>query len=243
MLSQFIWRPFDMSCPGLSEMFVRGETGQLRHRYRGLVVLTLSLSAVSAVLFAALHQSFVSVWTEGRIQWPVRNDILLGAQTILLGLVHCHCSFPGITKQIGAMRYIYFVEGIAFLVLGYFTTRAWGLTGVIVAAIVCALLGSFAYGLRRTRAHFALTWTEVLWQWSAPAVRLLAIATPVAIAAWYASRPLEPWLRLLGGLAVLVPFCALVFLRFGLERELRRELLSHVPVRLRGPTRLLLGSV
>jgi hypothetical protein len=41
----------------------------------------------------------------------------------------------------------------------------------------------------------------------------------------------------------LVPFCTLVFLRIGLERELRSELLRRVPPRLRGTTRVLLGSV
>jgi hypothetical protein len=44
------------------------------------------------------------------------------------------------------------------------------------------------------------------------------------------------------GLLILGPLCAMVFLRFGLERELRLELIDHLPRLLRGPGRSLFGA-
>ncbi len=243
MLSLFVWRPFDMSCPALSEMAVRGETGRIRHRFRSLVILTLSLSAAAAVVFATLNQAFVSVWTQGRIAWPVSNDLLLGMQLIIISVVHCHCSFPGIIKQIGAMRYVYFLEGFAFVLLGYFTTGSWGMTGTIVAALICAVCASGAYGLCRTRTHFDMAWVEVLWRWNAPAARVLALAAPLAFGTWYATQPLAPVLRLVVGMVFQAPLCAMIFLRFGLERELRVEFVAHVPPGFRRVTGLVLGTV
>src|SRR5205823_4153271 len=101
--NQLVWRPFDFSSPMLSEMVARGEKDRLLHRFKGLVILTTSLSIFAAVMFALCNTPFVALWTHGKISWSPINDVLLAAWMIILALVHCHCGLVVITKRIRSM--------------------------------------------------------------------------------------------------------------------------------------------
>ena len=89
----------------------RGERDRLLQRFKNLVVLSCSLAAIGAVMFAVCNKPFVEVWTHGKVTWDSRYDVLLGIWLIVLTLVHCHCGFVVYLKRIGFMKYIYFIEG------------------------------------------------------------------------------------------------------------------------------------
>ena len=168
LISQVIWRISDMSGPAFAEMMVRGELSRLRERYREVVMLTASLSGFAAVSFALCNSLFIPLWTHGKIQWPMTSDLLLGVWMIVLAVLHCHSAFVLITKKIGFMRYVYFVEGVVFVFLSLLVAREGGLPAIIACSIVCSTAFSGAYGVWRISRYFGFSFGEVALGWLRP---------------------------------------------------------------------------
>jgi len=233
LVSQAVWRVFDVSGPALSEMITRGEHSNLRERYRTIVISTVSLSAVAAVIYAMCNSLFVTVWTHDKISWPPLNDVLLAAWVVVFALVHCHCCFVLLTKKIDFMRYVYFVEGMVFVTAAFWTARWGGLSAVIMCSLTCSILFSGAYGVWRVSGYFALPIREVGWRWSAPAMRILGLFVPIALGSWWALRCLNsPILRLALDASVGGSLGLYLFVRYGLPEGLKQELLERAPWRL-----------
>jgi O-antigen/teichoic acid export membrane protein len=244
LVSQAIWRISDMSMPAFSEMIVRGESNLLRERYKNVLILTASVSAFCAVSFAMCNSAFIVVWTgiskKTPLAWPSSNDMLLALWMILMGILHCHNTFVLVTKRIGFMRYIYFLEGMVFVCAAVVAAKYFGLAGMIVCSIVCSALFSGAYGIWRLSDYFKLPLREVGFKWLEPMCYVLLLFGPVAFLVWLATRGIESSaIRL----AIHVLACALiglpVLLRLGVPAGLRRELLQRAP----GPFRFVLRPV
>ncbi len=228
--NQLVWRPFDFSYPMLSEMVARDEKDRLLYRFRNLVNLTTSLAVAGAFMFALCNQPFVQVWTQGKISWPVLNDALLAIWMIILALVHCHCSLVLITKRIGFMRYIYFVEGVSFLFAGSYAASKLGFTGLLLVSVLCTTLFTLSYGLRRTVQEFNLTFKEVAFRWVWPSIRLLLLMAIVAVPLYWVAQRVSFGVRLVFFAVILGAAGALLFLREGLSLELRSEFKDRAPV-------------
>jgi O-antigen/teichoic acid export membrane protein len=233
LISQAVWRISDMSAPAFSEMIVRQELGLLRDRYRTVVIVSASASAVAAVAFAFCNSLFVTVyttWTEHPIEWPIANDVLLGTWLIVLTVLHCHNAFVLLTKQIGFMRYIYFIEGIFFVTASLLTAKQGGLLAIIICSIVCSTLFSGAYGIWRASKYFELPIMEVGLHWMAPMSRVLLLFVPVAAATWWLTGALRGNALRLACHAILSGLAGTYFLlRFGISPSLQEELLRRAP--------------
>ena len=232
LVAQAIWRIFDASAPALSEMMVRGERRLLRDRYRSIVVLTAAVSGFAAVTFALCNSTFVTVWTNHKIFWAPLNDLLLGVWMIVTSLLHCHNSVPLLAKNVGAMRYIYFIEGLVFIALAYLAAPVLGLPGIIASSVFCSSVFSGAYGVWRITKYFGFTYSEVALGWLGPMGRLLLLFSPLAaLVALVGARLPEPWMTLAIKAVIGGGLGACLFLRFGLTPSLQRELLERAPRR------------
>jgi O-antigen/teichoic acid export membrane protein len=229
LVSQVIWRISDMSGPAFAEMMVRGELSRLRERYREVVTLTASLSGFAAVSFALCNSLFIPLWTHGKIQWPVMNDVLLGIWMIVMAVLHCHNGFVLITKKVGFMRYVFFVEGVVFVTLSLLVAREGGLPAIIACSVFCSTFFSGAYGVWRVSHYFKLSLREVAWGWLQPMMKVLLFYLPVAVLVWWGLLLLPATARF--GINVMVAgsigFC--LFLRYGMPPTLRAELLARTP--------------
>ena len=229
LVSQVIWRISDMSGPAFAEMMVRGELSRLRERYREVVTLTASLSGFAAVSFALCNSLFIPLWTHGKIQWPVMNDVLLGIWMIVMAVLHCHNGFVLITKKVGFMRYVFFVEGVVFVTLSLLVAREGGLPAIIACSVFCSTFFSGAYGVWRVSHYFKLFLREVAWGWLQPMIKVLLFYLPVAVLVWWGLLLLPATARF--GINVMVAgsigFC--LFLRYGMPPTLRAELLARTP--------------
>jgi O-antigen/teichoic acid export membrane protein len=232
LLSQAIWRVFDVSAPGFSEMMVRGERLLLRERYQTMVILSASLSGLAAVVFALCNSPFITVWTmhsDPPMSWPPVNDLWLGIWMIVLAILHCHNALAMTTKKIAGMRYIYFIEGLVFVGAALLVCGRFGLRGVIVSSILCSSAFSGAYGVYRISRLFDVRWQEVAFTWMAPMARVLVLFVPLALAVWWATTPLSDILRLAIHAAVGGTAGTYLFLRFGLPVSFQREILQRAP--------------
>ena len=233
LTQQLTYRVFDSSCSALAEMLVRGERDRLLRRFRSIVTLSCSGAAVVAVLFAACNQVFVEIWSRGRMGWSPVNDVLLAIWLLLCVQVRSHAGLVGQAKAFGALRYIFFLEGILFVGLALGILRWGGITAMIGLSIVATSLVSYPYGIWRTVRFFNLSWREVAFAWVAPAARTLAVLGPLGCLGWWLVRDWPPTFALAFLLVGLGGIGSYVLLRWGLETELQRELTSRCPGRLR----------
>jgi len=231
LLNQLIWRLYDMSQAALAEMLARGEISRLRDRYRSLAILTFSLAGWMAVSFALCNSLFITIWTQDKIHWPAGNDWLLACWMILSAVVHCHNSFALLTKQVGFMRYIYFLEGVVFVALSFLVARWGGLPAIIGCSILCTTAFSGAYGVWRMSHFFQLPLGEVAVDWLRPMFKLLLGCLPVAGLTWWLLSPVPGPARLGINVALAVSLGGYLFLRYGIPAAFQVELLRRVPAK------------
>ena len=226
---QILFQPYSAATAGLCEMLVRSETGRLRSRFRNLVVLSASLGVLLAVTFALCNSLFVTVWTGGKIKWLPLNDVLLGIWIFITSLQTTHCNFVTVTKQIGGMRYLYFVEGCTFVAMALGLGYRWGLPGIIVCSVISIIPFSYQFGLRRSSQYFQLSFLDLAVEWIRPSLKLGVVLAPIALIIWFGTSGLPPIWRLLihGAAAGLVG--GLLFLRIGLPPEVIREVKPRLP--------------
>lgn len=224
LAQQFVWRIFDFSGPALTEMFVRGEESKLRERFRDVLVLSASAAVLAAGLGAACNAPFVSIWTAGKIRWDALNDWLMAALLVVTTVTRCLTMWVGINKEIRGLRYVYFAQGLCFVIAAWFAVKVWALPGILIAALAADILWSGIYGLHRTREFFRATTGEILGDWLAAPWRFLAVGAAVTALIWWASRGLPDLPRLLVNAGASGAALALGFWLFGLTPALRAEL-------------------
>lgn len=228
LLTQVLFRFFDYSAPALAEMMVRGEKARLEERFKQIVMFSLAAAVAAGGLFALCNSTFVTVWTHGKIGWPLVNDLLLAVWLVVCVAMHMHTGLVGQTKKFHFMRYLFFIEGLAFVGLTIAFYRFGGITAMLVASIVCTSLLSLPYGLYRTRKYFGLGWRELA-GWHQPALVLALWLVPAGVLTWWltCNMPMVMRLGISGGVFGL--WTAWAFLRHGLNPALQNEIAGRLP--------------
>jgi O-antigen/teichoic acid export membrane protein len=160
-----IFRLYDSCGAGFSEMIVRGEIGQLRSRFAGIV----ALSAVGAVYFGVLgafgNRGFVHFWTGGRLSWDSWSDIAAGAYLFSYTVTRCYTGLTGIVKRIGNYKYISLLEGVLVIVGGIIFAPRFHFCGVLLSSLLANVLCSGVYGAFRVSRYFNTSFVEVTFGW------------------------------------------------------------------------------
>jgi hypothetical protein len=160
--------------------------------------------------------------------WPPVNDLLLAVWLVVSVSVHAHTGLVGQTKRLGFQRYVFFIEGAMFVGLTLLTHRLGGVTAMLMASVVCSLGFSFPYGLWRTRRYFGFDWKELV-EWHRAPVKLALWLLPTAVAAYWLTRNLSPMVRLAVNGSLVGGVGLWAFLRHGLDRTLRVEIMARAP--------------
>ena len=231
LVSQAMWRVVSSPLSAFSEMMVRGERTRLRERYRSLVVLVASLSVFMGVSFALCNSVFITVWTSGRIFWPPLNDLLLGVWLVVQYVQACHTSLIMTTKQIGFMRFVFFIEGAVYVVLAVLMVPVGGLPALIACSIFCDAMFTGAYGAWRASRYLGFPLGEVVFRWMKHAGIVLLGFAPPALLCWWATGGLEPLLRLAIACVLAATWGLFVLLRFGVPPELQAEFQARAPAK------------
>jgi O-antigen/teichoic acid export membrane protein len=161
LFQQIIWRILDFSLGGFSEMFVRSEYQILRVRFFEITSLTAFLSPIFAGLLIVCNSPFVSLWTSGKISWPILYNIPLALLLVSNSVGRCYGALPSITMSIGFARYVYFLDGLCFCVIGFFILPSTNLVGLIILALLLDLALPGSYGINRTTRLFGLSSWEI----------------------------------------------------------------------------------
>lgn len=228
LLMQVIYSFFDYSTSALAEMIVRKERERLLARFRTIDTLSINLGLVGGILFAVCNGPFVGVWTAGKIRWDPVNNWILGAWLVVSVSVHNHTGLVGQTKAFRFLRWIYFLEGLAFVALASKLVERLGITGMLAASLICSLCFTFPYGLRRTRKYFGLNCIELM-KWYRTPVFLVVWVSLFALSVYVATRNLAVLMQLVLNAGAVGVLAAGLFLRYGLEASLRAEMIHRSP--------------
>jgi O-antigen/teichoic acid export membrane protein len=227
--SQLIYQFYDFSEPAFSEMIVRGEQERLRTRFSGILVVSGAIGAIAVVIYASCNSTFVTVWTAGKISWSGWNDVLLGCWLIVTILLHANNCFIVLSRRIGFLRYVYILEGLVFVFVANMVGRQGGFVAIIGTSILCSACFSAPYGVKRINAYFGFRFPGLQLPWLLATVKVLGIMVPVALVLWYVGQWFSPVTRLAVNALVLSPLGLALLLRYGTTREMRAEVLGHVP--------------
>ena len=129
----------------------------------------------------------------------------------------------GVTKRFAFLRWIYFLEGLFFLVCSIPALKFGGLSAMLCVSILGTMLFSFQYGIYRTRNLFGLTYPELLIGWLKHTIGFaLALAVVAAIVGTATSHSTRFIQFTVNGSLVGVAGAFLLF-ALGLEKSLRVE--------------------
>ena len=229
MALMLLYRIYDFSFGAFAEMYARGETARFLARFRSLVILSGSLAVWGGVLFALCNQPFVQIWTHGKVTWPRINDTLLGSWLVIQVIAHCHVGLVGVTKRFAFMRWIYFIEGLFFLVLSIPSLKFGGLSAMLCVSIVGTGSFSLAYSLMRSRKLFSLTWRELFRDWFTPTAVFAACLMVPAVVVVFLSHSLNPHLQLLFGVVVILIAGAGLLPRIGVDYGIKQVIHRRLP--------------
>jgi O-antigen/teichoic acid export membrane protein len=212
-----------------SEMMVRGEHEKLQENFQKMYQFTGSLAVCCMLAAVAVNPYFVGLWAGTEVLWSPVNNWLIAGLLVLNLLLRCHTDFAMHTKKSGLLRFLFFFESIAFVSLALWAAPLFGFSGILVAAIVCALAFRTSYSLRRTASYFSLPTSSVAIRWLAflvlPAVimGLVAAATPALVDHLH-----SPVSRLLAAAAITAVAGGTVLCSVGLSSPLRHALHEQI---------------
>ena len=230
LLRQVLYQPSSAATSGLCELLARNETDRMRHNFKNLVGLTASLGIVSAGIFVLCNSLFIQVWTNGKIVWPLANDLFLGAWIFVASIQTTHCSLVFINKQIGRMPYVLIAEGIAFVTLSLVLGYRWGIPGIAACSLLCLTLFSCQFGIRKSAKYFNAPLSEMVLEWIRPALNVAAILIVVFPAIWLATSTLPTLWRLVIHASAAGVIGGYLLIRVGLSPEMVKSIQQRLPL-------------
>ncbi len=213
-----------------SEMMVRGETGRLAARFRQIYQMTAGVAVVALAVVVTLNAPFVSVWASSSLVWPVQLSALMALVVLGNALTRCSADLIIHTKSLGAFRFIYFAEAVAFVLLALWLSGRFGFYGILGASLACLILFRVAYTTWRVARYFHLPATTFWWSWLKRPILAGLILLPFVISSpWLASSVPNPWGQLFIALAWVGMPAAIVALFVASPRDVRNELAQRWP--------------
>lgn len=139
MSQQLTGRIIESAAPGLTEMFVRGDTTRFNLRFSNIISVTAFLATVGAAALITGNTSFVSFWTSGAVHCNLAYDGLLAGLLISTSITRCLIGVFGLMESFRPVRHIYFVEGCVFIAIAIPAAAQFGIVGVLASSLVTHL--------------------------------------------------------------------------------------------------------
>ena len=136
---QLTGRIIESSAPGLTEMFVRGETGRFNLRFSNIISITAFLATLGAAGLIAGNTPFVSFWSSGTVRWNLAFDALLAGLLISTSITRCLITVFGLMLGYRPVRHIYILEGFVFLAVAIPAAPHYGIMGVLGTSLIVHL--------------------------------------------------------------------------------------------------------
>ncbi|MCW1923523.1 hypothetical protein OKA05_13240 [Luteolibacter arcticus] len=224
IVRQLVVKPYDVALPMFCDIYVRGEKQQLTKRWTDVTQLVLAIAGCAFVVAAANNESFLALWTGGRMTWGVVNDWLWALKSYVSVAAVAAFGIVGIEKAVGRTKYVPFVESALMIALALVFVKFWGMGGLILATTLPQIFGSLWSGvsyLGRITGHSrkALLWNAIL-----RPTFVLPLAIAAACGATLLTRTLPGYYGLMVSAAVGSAIALLCVAFLGVSPEVRDEI-------------------
>jgi O-antigen/teichoic acid export membrane protein len=230
LVFQFVAKVEGSAVMFFAEMIAAGQRGSLRHRFRVIYQVSLSLAATLVAITVSTNQSFVAAWTSDQLQWSPFCNVVMGLLIIANCSARCGMDFIIQTKKIGALGYVYFAEAALFIAAGFLLAPIYGFLGILVPGLFCAIFVRGLYVNSRVATYLAYAAAEVGLAWLLRPLMLLSVLLPIGAltSSFIAQFTAGPLIIFTCTLAVMSLAAAPLFYFVGLTRETRRELVTRL---------------
>jgi O-antigen/teichoic acid export membrane protein len=174
MGQQFISKILESSAAGLTELFVRGDHARFRKRFWDIVEVSTLLGCIGAAVLVLGNQSLIRIWTKGVVDWPSYCDPILALMLISSTFSRCFTGIFGLVGDIRPIRYIYFIEGVCFLIIAWFGAKHFGIFGVLLASLFAHITITFFRSV--VSAKYYLESITPIWKIASYVIAILASA-------------------------------------------------------------------
>jgi O-antigen/teichoic acid export membrane protein len=215
MGQQFTGKIIESSAPGLTEMFVRGDTARFNLRFDNVVSLTTFLATLGAAGLVAGNTAFVALWTSGSIHWNLACDALLAGLLIATSLTRCLIGLFGLAGNLRPIRHIYFIEGCVFIALAIPAASHYSAYGLLLVSLATHLAVTAVLSLRASASILKSVKTMVL----SALASVVVTSCVLVLFFWSTTHPITIFFMF----PVLVSFSALCGWFFILTPPLREE--------------------
>jgi O-antigen/teichoic acid export membrane protein len=208
--------------PTLWEIYSRGQTQWCCSRLQQTTQISAVVAAVIGSFVIAINGNFVFLWTGGRVSWPWVNDLIGACLLFVAAMAATWCMLPGITKQLGRMRFVYPTEGLLILALllvpVLVNNAATVLGGMLASMVLCRL----SYGAARCRSDLGKSVGQLIASVRRPLLFWLGLL-PLAFAARYILAENTRWpIMILWAVAITLIFGGLSY-AFGISASTKLE--------------------
>jgi O-antigen/teichoic acid export membrane protein len=221
-----VFKIYDFSAPGFSEMFVRGEIPRFRERLGTIVSITAVGAGLFAVLGAFGNRTLVMLWTGGKVTWNELVDVCAACYLFLTCITRCYTGVTGMVKRIGYFKYVSLLEGVLVVLGSVWLAPTLHFVGVFLSGILANLFCSGLYGVNLVANRFETTVPAVTIGWFGPSLRFVAVFSCLTgLIFWIGNQfhGVVPFILsavFSGGAGLMLAFLV------GLRKETRMELLS-----------------
>jgi O-antigen/teichoic acid export membrane protein len=226
LAQQIVFKIYEFSVPGFSEMVVRGEIARFRERLATIVSITAVAAGLFAILGAFGNRTLVSYWTGGKVSWNQWADVWAAAYLFSTCVTRCYTGITGVLKRIGYFKYISLLEGVVVVLGSIWLAPSFHFVGVFLSAILANVLCSGLYGVNLVAKRFETPVPAVTFGWLGPSLRFVAVFSCLTGLIFWIGNQFNGVLPfVLSAVFAGVAGSALAFL-VGLREETRMEILS-----------------
>jgi O-antigen/teichoic acid export membrane protein len=177
MGQQIIGRILESAAPGLTELFVRGERARFALRFYQMTAVSFAMAVTLGILIMGINRQFVSLWTNGKIEWSLSGDLFMGAILIFTVASRCFQGAFGMTGDLARVRYLSLAEGMFLVIATLALGGRGGIMGILAVVLLSNILISFlGGGLQVARTiPGRLFWENIVWFLLAPCLLGIAV--------------------------------------------------------------------
>ncbi len=148
MGQQFVGKILESAAPVLTEIFVQGDLSRFTERFWNIVAITSFIATIGGAAIVTQNQLLVSLWTSGVIKWSLMLDALLATLLVITSISRCFTGIFGIIGNISPIRYIYFIEGILFILLAIPAARYYGVIGLLLTSVLVHITTTLLFSIK-----------------------------------------------------------------------------------------------
>jgi len=208
--------------PTLWEIYAKGQKQWCCSRLKQTTQISAVVAAVIGAIILALNGNFVFLWTVGRVSWPWVNDLIGACILFVAAMAATWCMLPGITKQLGNMRFIYPTEGLLILALLLVPALVTDAASVLGGMLASMALVRLIYGAARCKSDLGESVGQLILSVRRPLLFWLSLL-PLSVAARYIMADNTRWPVMMLAAMVITPLLGGLAYAFGLSASTKLE--------------------